>query len=346
MTADAYRAGCGYPAGRIGVGQAYYTTGCSTATQWNQYTEKCDIPCSEQPPLDGGLTRTAGSFCSGGCNYNVSTANASTFQSNGGPITVYSAAGSQPTGESCTVGVDPAVSNDNQLCAPLGAGQTACRKQNGDVCYSASTGRQICWQPGQTGEQTDADTMQKRNAGDQPIPPDSLQLPNGDTLSQSGEPVTTNTTINNNGDTRNVTTTTTNYETGSGTNAGDTNSGEPGDGSGDGSGDGEGDGDGEGPGAPSEGVGDIYEGEGRTVADAFGEFKTRVMAAPIMGAGTQFLTVSVSGSCPVFTVPATDYWDVLTFDYHCSGALADALALGAYLLLAVAAYTAFKVALY
>jgi len=48
----------------------------------------------------------------------------------------------------------------------------------------------------------------------------------------------------------------------------------------------------------------------------------------------------------VWTVPATEFWDTLTFSAHCSGELADALFLGGFLALAIAARTAFKVGFY
>lgn len=109
-----------------------------------------------------------------------------------------------------------------QECVPAGAGQTVCVKPNGDQCHTASTGRQICWKPGETGNRNDGTTTQERNAGPEARPP-NLQLPNGDNLIQSGPPVTTTTTtINNttNNTTTTTTTTTTNYTTQYGTRPG------------------------------------------------------------------------------------------------------------------------------
>lgn len=117
----------------------------------------------------------------------------------------------------------------NQECVPIGTGEgNACLKPDGQHCLSAArTDKQFCWTPGEVGQKTEADMMQKRDPGETPIPP-NLQLPSGDTLQQKGQPTTTTTVTNNS----TITTTTTNYTTTSGTNAGTSNQGQPSDGSG------------------------------------------------------------------------------------------------------------------
>lgn len=157
----------------------------------------------------------------------------------------------QYTGDVCTVapgepGEDDQSPTDppKQQCVPAGGGQTFCQKPNGDQCYTASTGRQICWKPNETGDKSDADNLQKRNAGPTPIEPSNPVLPNGDTLTPSGDPVTTRTTVTTSTDSKTITTTTRNYTTTYGTSPGNGDQGEPSDGSGGGAGGGD-DGDGD-----------------------------------------------------------------------------------------------------
>lgn len=306
--------------------------------EWREDLGRCFDPqeCLSKPPLgETYVGQMASTVCDDGCSYEPGGDNIS-FNFGGAWTTV--ATGWKPSGEACLTGeAPPPQPMDGQKCEAAPNGQTACIKPDGEWCASASTGRQICWQPGETGEKTDGSQLQKTNAGNEPIPPASPQTDGGDTLEPEGSPM--NTTINKNGQT--INTTTQNYGTQNGTNAGTSNQGQPGDGSGDGEGDGEGEGGGAGP-----GVGDLYEGTGRTVGNAFSDFKTRVSASPLLSVGTNFLTVTTSSSCPVFVLDATYYWDSMTFDYHCQGELANALALGGWLILAIAAFAAFKIAFY
>ncbi len=107
----------------------------------------------------------------------------------------------------------------------------------------------MCWAAGQTGTQTDGPIAQKRDAGTQPIAPNT-QLPSGDTLVTTGNPQTTTSTVTNNttNSTQNITTVVQNYQTQNGTSAGGgapgTDTGQNADGSGSGSGSGEGNGNG------------------------------------------------------------------------------------------------------
>jgi hypothetical protein len=88
--------------------------------------------------------------------------------------------------------------------------------------------------------------------------------------------------------------------------------------------------------------GDYVTADPKTVGEVVSNFKIGVQAVPILSAANGFFTFTGGNSCPVWTVPATDYWDTLTFDAHCSGALANALSVGGTLLLAVYAFAAFK----
>lgn len=133
-----------------------------------------------------------------------------------------------------------------------------------------------------------------------------------------------------------------------------------GDGGGDGDGDGGGDGGGSGPGpspGPGEGDGDgpgevgsdggpLYERDKNLTLDkVFNDFKQQAEKLPIIQATKSFFTVSVGGSCPVFTLPASQYWDTMTFDLHCYGVIYESFLLMGWVLLAIAAFMAAKIAL-
>lgn len=124
--------------------------------------------------------------------------------------------------------------NTPQECVKLGGGShDYCVKSNGDHCMTSAKGRQMCWQPGETGTKTDGPVAQVRNAGTNPNAPNP-DLPNGDTLQGTGESATATTTRGTGSGSTTVTTTTTNYTTVHGTNAGPKNQGEKDDGSGSG----------------------------------------------------------------------------------------------------------------
>lgn len=108
------------------------------------------------------------------------------------------------------------------------ANLTMCVNEKGEHCATASTGRRICWQPGETGTRTDQNTQQEKQPGPTHTPP-PLTLPNGDTLTQTAGPVRVDHTRPNG--VTNVTNVT-NYTTGSGANAGPRNSGQNSDGTG------------------------------------------------------------------------------------------------------------------
>lgn len=224
----------------------YYYTGaaCPAGTTWNESTHTCfdSQQCLSKPALGNAFTQGgSGSTCVGGCQFrpDISACVVVNGQS------VCSVTGAKPTGQPCTTEPTPKTDPEpKQECLNAAAGQTFCIKPDGQHCYTASTGRQICWQPGETGQKTDGPTMQTRDAGTQPIPPNT-QLPSGDTLNTQGSPVTSTTTINNNTttSTTTITTTTQNYQTQNGTNAGGSgkaDAGEKGDGSGKDKGDGDG----------------------------------------------------------------------------------------------------------
>lgn len=291
--------------------RTFYYVACPPGTEWNEETKKCGQPCSQQPPL-GASTITGGGFetCKDGCMYEPSAPVSVSFGQGAGAFTLSDSWA--PTGATCSVGDAPAPSDKPQECVEV-EGQSMCVKPNGQHCYSASTGRQICWTPGETGEKTDGPIKQKRSPGETPISP--APLTNGDGLTPQGPPMHASTTNGATGHTS--ITNVVNYGTNSGADAGGGHSGEGGDGSGSGgggggwyggggggSGNGDGGGDGDegddGAGEAGAGVGTLYEGHGKTVESVIGDFHTRMMASPLIGAATGFFAVQGGGSCPTF----------------------------------------------
>ncbi len=235
------------------VGATFYVSGCPSGRTWNPATNTCSCPggykedsynpgtCMDDAKcralnVDLGTGRrsfTGSTYCPGmGCLMTPQDG-ATTFV-NGFGETITSAR-FEYSGASCPPGSpsNPAPAQliqppKPQECTPAGSGQTYCVKPNNEQCHTATTGKQICWQPSQTGEQNDGNIKQTRNAGPNVIPP-NLNLPSGDTLVATGPKVTTTTTINNS----TVVTTTQNYTTTYGTNPGTgPGTGQPADGTG------------------------------------------------------------------------------------------------------------------
>lgn len=261
FSVSAFRPAAGY---RSTVSSHQYTSGCPTAGQsWDSASNTCKLSCPggfgedaynpgtcmtaekclaknaglSKDPVVRGFT----SSCTvDQCQIKMVSSDAQ-VSVDGFYTGVY-----EYTGNACAsppsepLDEETAKEPPEQKCKPSGSGQTFCVKPNGEQCYSASTGRQICWDPTQAGEKTDRDTMQKRVPGPNEMPPTNLQLPSGDTLQKSGESVTKTTSITNNNSTTTITTTVTNYKTVNGTDAGPAQQGEPSDGTTDEPGDGEG----------------------------------------------------------------------------------------------------------
>ena len=108
-------------------------------------------------------------------------------------------------------------------CTVMGT-QTACVKPDGNVCAKASTGREICWKPGQVGTKTDRNVVQQKKPGEVSMPP-SISIDNGDTANKSKDDITIKEQFSGG---RTSTSTIGTYETASGADAGGSNHGQPG----------------------------------------------------------------------------------------------------------------------
>lgn len=210
---------------------------CPSGQTFQTATKTCYSPqkCNAMAPLGAGVAKGGGfAVCNDGCEFRSGGAQLEVTFGDGTKMTP--ATSWTPTGQPCAANAPPPPDvAKKQECTTLPGGISGCLKPDGQHCYTASTGKQICWRPGEVGEKNDGPVKQKTDPGNQPIPP-NLQLPSGDSLVQQGTPTTT--TVNNNTSNTSSTTTTTNYKTANGTNASGGSSagdaGEPGDGSGSG----------------------------------------------------------------------------------------------------------------
>ncbi|WFC43781.1 hypothetical protein [Pseudoxanthomonas sp. SE1] len=322
---------------------------CPAGHTWNAATMTCDSGCNSKPPMTnvrfqvaGGI---AGSACSGGCEYIVD------LQSGSGPaglttiggVQFYRAPSMVPSGSTCTNGNQP-ITNDSEACATQG-NLTQCVKPDGQHCATASSGKQFCWQPGENGIKASGnDAATKSPDGTTPKPP-PLPPNNGGEWTQTGQSTVT-TTINDTTQTSNVTGWQSSYGSqGQGANgngaSGEGNSGSgSGSGLGNGNGNGDDEGDDDGPGSPGAGVDDLYTPTDKTIASVFAAFKARVGESPLVDAIDGFFTVNASGGCATWTVPASEYWDSMTWDKHCSGDMLSSLQAIGFVLMAIAAFLA------
>lgn len=215
-----------------------YDVACPTGTNYDRTTNSCLDPRAVCQSYNDGLngtivSRTWTSFCPANkCSLELKNSTCTTVAGQSGQMCTGVL---EYSGDTCGTPTPTAQDSKGdpeaprtQECIPV-SGQTVCVKSNGDHCYTASTGRQICWGAGETGTKTDGPVIQRRGPGTNA--PSAPTPPEGESLNPPTTPVTTTTTTTTN----TIITTTTNYTTTNGTNGGPTNGGESSDGSGSGS---------------------------------------------------------------------------------------------------------------
>lgn len=295
-----------------------------------------DKTCSARPPTSGGFFQSgAQSSCSDGCRYDRGKIVARMVL---GAKVYYQASDAKPTGDTCTYDAtkdDTPVTDDQ--CQQTGT-LTQCVTKDGKHCAVASTGKKFCWQPTETGTKVSGnEAATKAPEGTAISPPPKPPTDGGEwqnsgsgSVSAGGGGTTNNYNVNNWNSNGN----------GSG-NGGGNGNGEGGSGNESGGKD-DGDGKGDKPGA---GVGELYKGTDKTVAGLMGNFYSKASNAQVMKSITNFMGInSAGGSCPVFTVPASAFWDAMTFDAHCSGTWLQLLQTMGWIVLAIAAYVAVRIA--
>lgn len=96
-------------------------------------------------------------------------------------------------------------------------------------------------------------------------------------------------------------------------------------------------------------MGAMYRPSTDTPAGIYNGFSAQVAQSPLITAASGFFTMNASGgTCPVWHIPGNKYWGPSGFDFtfFCSAAMLQLLALAGYLVLAVGAFNAFRIALY
>jgi hypothetical protein len=89
----------------------------------------------------------------------------------------------------------------------------------------------------------------------------------------------------------------------------------------------------------------LYTPSTETVGSVVSDFQSSVQTTPIGSAVTGFFQVNgVGGSCPVWTVPASDYLPSMTFDFYCRPELSGLLDMARLVILIGCAYAAFRIA--
>ncbi|WP_354546689.1 hypothetical protein [Rhodanobacter soli] len=96
-------------------------------------------------------------------------------------------------------------------------------------------------------------------------------------------------------------------------------------------------------------MGQMYTPGTDTPASVYGDFKAQVSASPIMSSASGFFSASgIGGACPTWHIPGNKYWGQagFSFDFFCADGMLALLALAGYMVLAVGAFSAFRIAIY
>lgn len=230
--------------GNHATGSRSWAVECPTGGVWDDSTHTCKVQCQApytEDPLNPGQcldydrcrARNAlpgfvnqgekpqafTSTCLAGCTYAIESGTQVTQGATSGVIrgtfefTGAGCSGSPPPPEPFEPPPPP-----EPNCFPGNDGVFICQADNGQNCYSASTGRYICWSPGETGSKTDGPITQTVNNGNQaPAPPPGS--------STTGSNITTNNTYSGGSITNTSNTTINNYTTNNGSPAGTSNQG-------------------------------------------------------------------------------------------------------------------------
>ena len=199
-----------------------WVTGCPANSPPDPSTNYECSNCSEHASLpSASYSSTSSNFqlCKDGCAF-VDDGSGYAGSNDGVNWTVFSNSW-KPSGNTCSAGTPEP---KDKPCFPAPDGQTFCiRPGPKPFCASASTGREICWGPGETGTKTDGPTIQNRAPGTNP-PADPVP-DNGDGVTKTSGP--NNTNLKGGGTGPTIITNITNWTTTSGADGGANNDGQP-----------------------------------------------------------------------------------------------------------------------
>lgn len=338
---------------------------------WNTTTHTCqnaqaDAACAAKGDMNGIAKDVAssGNLCVGSCSY---------FQSAGiggtGPDGKYNRNGTFTNlGAACTsapgttyeaVGASPAEKAES--CIPIGSLSQCFNPSTNKMCAVTPRGNKACWSITENNTKVSQDQKEALAKAVAPtVPAAPATLVNAETATSTTTtqptPGATVTNITNNivySNTTGQAGTGTTGSTSSGTATGSTpgtgtaggTSGGSTDGEGAGSCDGTGDCTNSGDAGGVGGSGDLYDAETETFNDTWTAFKADIEGTAIVGAVDSFFSVTTSGTCPVITLPSSQWWDGVSSDMLCVGATADIMGFIGYFMLSLAAFTAVKWAL-
>lgn len=332
----------------LGCGTFNYSgDACPSGGEWRDDLKQCATSCSSRGQMDGWHRWDGGghSACVDGCSFEgagMCAGDNCAFRD----LT--------PTGAQCTTGPTPTSirNTPDGVCNPIGNRGAQHCVSAGDPprhCIVHASGLSQCWDGTESGPRVDRSGA--HGASREPVPTTPAPHPNQEGAKPEGSDTATTRDGQGGGGSFNV------VEfsgTGNSADASDNGSG-PGQGSapgwgntiGQGPGNSDGDGDtGDGPGKAAPGLGeDFYEGDERTISDLVNNYKDRVSNAPIASALDDVFTMPQGGSCPTFSVPASYFWDELVFDFHCKPPLDAILAMMGWVVLAIAAMAAIRIAI-
>jgi hypothetical protein len=75
------------------------------------------------------------------------------------------------------------------------------------------------------------------------------------------------------------------------------------------------------------------------------DFFEKAKKTQLVDGVADFMKVPGGGSCPTFTLGASKWWQAMTYSAHCSGEFLALLKACGYVIFAIAAYAAVRIAL-
>lgn len=300
--------------------------------------------CSAQAPQSGGYYRlgSTANSCTEGCVFSPA-AGASTSQQVIAGVTYLSTSQRVPTGDVCSANDGGGGTEVTEEECHTQGNLTQCIRPDGKHCAQASTGKRFCWSPSEAGTKQEGNEGATKSPTGTAINPPKNPPPNGGDWTSTGSGGMSNTS---GGTTNNYTITNWNSSYGNtGNGGGSTNPDGSENGNGDGDGDGEDDGNGPGP-STGESLGDLYtptEDTAASLMQAF--FNAAGDTALLSQIGTFFGNCGYAGTCPQWSYE-TDFTGNMTFAQLCDGTIADILNFAGFCVLAVAAFGAFRIAIY
>ena len=289
------------------------------------------------PSSSNAILVGTGETCYNGCAYGAPLGEGTTRWSfSAGQTVSYVSGGTRvPTGATCNAGGGEYPSPQSEHCAKVGD-LTQCLQSDGRHCAVSSTGKRFCWRPKETGTKVSGNEAATKSPEGVTINAPPTAPKNNGQWEQKGSgtaSATQGSTTNN----YNVT----NYESNYGTDG----SGGGAEGEGDG-GDGGGGDDGNDPGSAGGDVGDLYTPTDKTMHSIVQNWWGQGPGTPLLGPTNAFFgNCSYSGTCPTWSYD-TEYTGALVFSQLCDGTLADILFFAGYVVMAMGAFAAFRIAIY